>query len=230
MPKKAKEPVETDETIETPPETEPLTKKGYKPRKFSEDHLAKLAVARQKAREAQVRNAALRKMERENAAYEKKLEEQKRKDEIKKKNEEIKKGLDAIPNEPVNEPPAIRPKAQAIQDFSSSDEEEKVKEKVEKKVEFEKDVKREKKKKTKKPVVIIEDSDSSSDEEQQVIYVKKKNKAKKEQKEPVPMDRNHEKEPVPMDRNHQNPQMYPVPMNRMYGINPFHQFNNFKRY
>jgi hypothetical protein len=218
MPKKA---VETDETIPLEPETEPKTKTGQRPRKFSEDHLAKLAVARQKAREAQVRNAALRKMERENAAYEKKLQEQKRKDEIKKKNEEIKKGLDAIPNEPVNEPPAIRPKAQAIQDFSSSDEEEKVKEKVEekveKKVEFEKEEKREKKKKTKKPVVIIEDSDSSSDEEQQVIYVKKKNKAKKEQKEPVPMQR---QEPLPP----------PPQMNRMYGINPFHQFNNFKRY
>ena len=219
MPKKAKEPVETDETIETPPETEPLTKKGYKPRKFSEEHLAKLAVARQKAREAQIRNAALRKMERENAAYEKKLEEQKRKDEIKKKNEEIKKGLDAIPNEPVNEPSAIRPGPQAIPDFSSSDEEENVKMKVNKKVEFEKDVKREKKKKTKKPVVIIENSDSSSDEEQQVIYVKKKNKnyAKKEQKEPVPPQEPPPPPPIPQ-------------MNRMYGINPFHQFNNFKRY
>jgi len=220
MPKKA---VETDETIPLEPETEPKTKTGQRPRKFSEEHLQKLAVARQKAREAQVRNAALRKMERENAAYEKKLQEQKRKDEIKKKNEEIKKGLDAIPNEPVNEPPAIRPKAQAIQDFSSSDEEEKVKEKVEKKVEFEKDVKREKKKKTKKPVVIIEDSDSSSDEEQQVIYVKKKIKSQEKKEKQRP-----DIYPVPMQR--QEPLPPPPQMNRMYGINPFHQFNNYKRY
>lgn len=86
MPKKvANEPDSTDDTIELPPENEPKTKTGQKPRKFSEEHLAKLAVARQKAREAQVRNVALRKMERENKDYEKKLEEKKEKNRLKQR-------------------------------------------------------------------------------------------------------------------------------------------------
>lgn len=177
-----------------------LTKKGQKPRQFTENHLEKLKLAREKARETQIRNKEIRQMEKENKAE----EERKRKEAIIAKNKEIKSSLKKVPNKPTDKPSALTresvphtPKDDDDNDASVVGED------------YEEEniriIKKEKpkKKNKKKPIVIVQQSDSSSssddDEQQQVVYVKKKsNRYKKvilHQPPPQPV---YEPEPEPI--------------------------------
>lgn len=209
MPKKTTvEDIPVDSEEEVPVK---LTKKGQKPRQFTEEHLEKLKLAREKARETQQKNKEIRQMEKENKAE----EERKRKEAIVAKNKEIKSSLKKVPNKPSNKVSALaktEPQEEIPEDnvqetdVSEPEEEENIK-----------IIKKEKpKKKTKKPIVIVEQSESSeSEEEQQVVYVKKKSKNfyKKVQK---PRDY---QEPEPETHNY-------VPVRQPYRPNnPFHNLN-----
>lgn len=203
MPKKTTvEDIPVDSEEEVPVK---LTKKGQKPRQFTEEHLEKLKLAREKARETQQKNKEIRQMEKENKAE----EERKRKEAIVAKNKEIKSSLKKVPNKPSNKVSALaktEPQEEIPEDTHNSEPEEDIK-----------IIKKEKpKKKTKKPIVIVEQSESSeSEEEQQVVYVKKKSKNfyKKVQK---PRDY---QEPEPETHNY-------VPVRQPYRPNnPFHNLN-----
>ena len=179
MPKKA---ITEEEDIDVKTEIPivKLTKKGQKPRQFTEEHLEKLKIAREKARVTQLNNKELRLMEKENKAD----EERKRKEGIIAKNKEIKTSLKKVPNKPSSKP-------SVLEKVKTKDDDERLERTAnannasvvgEDYVEDDyleqniKVIKKEKtKKKPKKPIVIVEQSESSeSDEEQQVVYVKKK--------------------------------------------------------
>lgn len=100
MPKKAIAEEVSEEEEEVPVK---LTKKGQKPRQFTEEHLEKLKLAREKARETQIRNKEIRQMEKENKAE----EERRRKEAIIAKNKEIKSSLKKVPNKPTDKPSAL---------------------------------------------------------------------------------------------------------------------------
>jgi hypothetical protein len=94
--------------------TEPpkLTKKGQKPRTLTPDHLEKLKIAREKAREVQMKNTEERKKLREIEKENKKLEAEQKKNEIIEKNKKLTKGNIEIEYEeeaPVAEPVAQEP-------------------------------------------------------------------------------------------------------------------------
>ena len=90
MPKTAAPTPDSDpEETETPVAVK-LTKKGQKPRVLTPEHLEKLKIARARAREVQIKNTELRKLDRENKAHEKTDEKVKREKAIKEKNKEIK--------------------------------------------------------------------------------------------------------------------------------------------
>lgn len=155
-----------DASTETP--IVKLTKKGQKPRQFTEEHLEKLKIAREKARVTQLKNKELRLMEKENKAD----EERKRKEGIIAKNKEIKTALKKVPNKPSSKPSVLE-KVKTKDDDDDNDENVVEDEDLEQNIKV---IKKEKtKKKPKKPIVIVEQSESSeSDDEQQVVYVKKK--------------------------------------------------------
>jgi len=73
--------------------TEPpkLTKKGQKPRTLTPEHLEKLKIAREKAREVQMKNTEERKKLREIEKENKKLEAEQKKNEIIEKNKKLTK-------------------------------------------------------------------------------------------------------------------------------------------
>jgi hypothetical protein len=143
-------------------EEEPeLTPKGQKPRTLTPEHLEKLKLAREKAREAQIRNTAERKLKKEKVVPEV----------VQTKSEKI----DLSTNEKILQKPVIE---EPIFDLESDEEPEVV-------------IKKEKKKKPKKkPVVIVEqESDSESDDgESNVIYIKKRSNKKKVELAPVPIE------------------------------------------
>jgi len=203
MPKKAiAEEVSEDEGVKEVGPPVKLTKKGQKPRQFTENHLEKLKLAREKARDTQQRNKVIRQMEKENKAEEERL----RKEAIMAKNQEIKSSLKKIPNKTTDKPSALTresvphtPKDDDDNDASVVGED------------YEEEniriIKKEKpkKKNKKKPIVIVQQSDSSSsdDDEQQVVYVKKKsNRYKKvilHQPQPAPPPQPvYEPEPEPI--------------------------------
>ena len=140
-------------------EEEPeLTPKGQKPRTLTPEHLEKLKLAREKAREAQIRNTAERKLKKEKVVPEV----------IQTKSEKI----DLSTNEKILQKPVIE---EPIFDLESDDEPEVV-------------IKKEKKKKPKKkPVVIVEqESDSESDGDSNVVYIKRRSNKKKVELPPAP--------------------------------------------
>ena len=155
-----------------------LTKKGQKPRQFTEEHKEKLKIAREKARVTQLKNKELRLMEKENKAD----EERKRKEAIIAKNKEIKTSLKKIPNKPSSKPSVL----EKVKDDDDNDENVVEDEDLEQNIKV---IKKEKtKKKPKKPIVIVEQSESSeSDDEQQVVYVKKKSNRYKKVNLPPPI-------------------------------------------
>ena len=185
-----------------------LTKKGQKPRTLTPEHLEKLKIARAKAREVQIKNTELRKLERENKAHEKADDKVKREKAIKEKNKEIKDALGVVKVE-KNKKVSIKepePQAESIPLPEPEEESEEDPEPV-------KVVK--KKKPKKKPVVIVEASSDSESDDGQVIYIKRKKKKDK------------------VERNEtlvEPPQMtQPELPKRMYNVNPF--FNhNYKKY
>lgn len=200
MPKKAiAEEVSEDEGVKEVGPPVKLTKKGQKPRQFTENHLEKLKLAREKARETQIRNKEIRQMEKENKAE----EERKRKEAIIAKNKEIKSSLKKVPNKPTDKPSALTresvPHTPKDDDNDASVVGEDYEEENIRIIKKEKP----KKKNKKKPIVIVQQSDSSSssddDEQQQVVYVKKKsNRYKKvilHQPPPQPV---YEPEPEPI--------------------------------
>ena len=155
-----------------------LTKKGQKPRQFTEEHKEKLKIAREKARVTQLKNKELRLMEKENKAD----EERKRKEAIIAKNKEIKTSLKKIPNKPSSKPSVL----EKVKDDDDNDENVVEDDHLEQNIKV---IKKEKtKKKPKKPIVIVEQSESSeSDDEQQVVYVKKKSNRYKKVNLPPPI-------------------------------------------
>ena len=195
--------MDDEHNLEQPEDVEELklTKKGQKPRKFSEEHLEKLKLARLKARETQMRNKEIRQMEKENKAE----EERRRKEAIIAKNKEIKNSLKKMPNEPVTQP-------STLEVFNTQEKvvEEEVAEEEEQAYVIEKKAK---KKKPKKPIVIVEQSSSDSEDDQQVVYVKKKSKKKDIEAAPIVQ-----------------PQVEQQPDNRRYIVhNPFHNLH-YKKY
>ena len=66
----------------------------YLYKQYAQEHLEKLKLAREKARETQIKNKEIRQMEKENKAE----EERKRKEAIVAKNKEIKSSLKKVPN------------------------------------------------------------------------------------------------------------------------------------
>ena len=177
MPKKAiTEEEDIDASAEIP--IVKLTKKGQKPRQFTEQHLEKLKIAREKARVTQLKNKELRLMEKENKAD----EERKRKEAIIAKNKEIKTSLKKIPNKPSSKPSVL----EKVKDDDDNDENVVEDDHLEQNIKV---IKKEKtKKKPKKPIVIVEQSESSeSDDEQQVVYVKKKSNRYKKVNLPPPI-------------------------------------------
>jgi len=203
MPKTAVPTPDSDPEETEAPVAVKLTKKGQKPRVLTPEQLEKLKIARARAREVQIKNTELRKLERENQADDK----AKREKAIKEKNKEIKDALGVVKVEKnkkvtlkVSEPHATSPPEE---DIISEEEEE---------PEPVKPIK--KKKPKKKPVVIVEASSSSESDDSQVIYIKRKKKKDKVSEPPQ----------QPM-------QMYTEPEipKRMYNVNPF--FNhNYKKY
>jgi hypothetical protein len=140
-------------------EEEPeLTPKGQKPRTLTPEHLEKLKLARQKAREAQIKNTeARRKKKEEPKEGETPLVEEMNK-------------IDLSTNEKILEEPA-----EPEPDLESDEEPEPVV------------IKKEKKKKPKKkPVVIVEESDSESEGEGNVVYIKRRSNKKKVELPPAP--------------------------------------------
>ena len=181
MPKKAiTEEEDIDASAEIP--IVKLTKKGQKPRQFTEEHKEKLKIAREKARVTQLKNKELRLMEKENKAD----EERKRKEAIIAKNKEIKTSLKKIPNKPSSKPSVLEKVKTKDDDDDDNDENVVEDEDLEQNIKV---IKKEKtKKKPKKPIVIVEQSESSeSDDEQQVVYVKKKSNRYKKVNLPPPI-------------------------------------------
>ena len=178
-----------------------LTKKGQRPRQITEEHKNKLALAREKAKEAQARNKELRLMEKENKAHEELL----RKQAIRDKNNEIRKSLKKMPNKDASKPSILtKTTPEPVEEIEEEEEEQNIK-----------IVKKEKKKKSKKPIVIVEESDSESDDDHQVVYIKRnKKKVALPPQAPPP-------EPV-----YEPP---PAPPNPRFAMNPFHSVQ-YKRY
>tara|TARA_R110000751_G_scaffold174922_2_gene281190 strand:+ start:390 stop:1040 length:651 start_codon:yes stop_codon:yes gene_type:complete len=216
MPKKVVivEPEETEIIEETPIK---LTKKGQKPRTLTPEQLDRLKLAREKAREAQIKNTALRKLERENKAHDNTTEKVKREKAIKEKNKEIKDALNVVKiekrgNRPVSD--TDKGNEEDVSDNNASV----VGEDYEEEVKPVNVVK--KKKPKKKPVIIVEASSDSDSDDNQVIYIKKKKKKEKVERivEPPPPP-----PPAP------EPEIIQQPIRR-YPINPFFNHNNFKKY
>ena len=181
-----------------------LTKKGQRPRQITEEHKNKLALAREKAKEAQARNKELRLMEKENKAHEELL----RKQAIRDKNNEIRKSLKKMPNKDASKPSILTKTTPEPVEEPEEEEEENVKV-----------VKKEKKKKSKKPIVIVEESDSDSDDDHQVVYIKR-NRKKVAPPAPAPA-------PAPPPEPVYEPP--PEPPQPRFAMNPFHNVQ-FKRY
>lgn len=199
MPKKAIA-EEVSEEEEVPVK---LTKKGQKPRQFTEEHLEKLKLAREKARATQIKNKEIRQMEKENQAE----EERRRKEAIIAKNKEIKSSLKKVPNKPTDKPSAlakVEPQEELEED-EPQEEEQNIK-----------IIKKEKpKKKSKKPIVIVEQSESSeSEDEQQVVYVKKKSSRYKKVQLPPPPPPEPVYEPEP-----EQPRIPYRPNNPFFNLN-----------
>lgn len=186
-----------------------LTKKGQKPRTLTPEHLEKLKIARAKAREVQIKNTELRKLERENKAHEKADDKVKREKAIKEKNKEIKDALGVVKVEKNKKVSIKEPEPESIPlpEPEEESEEDITPEPV-------KVVK--KKKPKKKPVVIVEASSDSESDDNQVIYIKRKKK-----KDKVERNETLVEQPLPLQ---------PELPKRMYPINPFFNHQNYKKY
>ena len=138
-------------------EEEPeLTPKGQKPRTLTPEHLEKLKLAREKAREAQIKNT---------------LERKKKKEEPKEVEPPLK--IDLSTNEKILQKPVIE---EPIFDLESDEEEPEVVIKKEKK----------KKPKKKPVVIVEQESDSESDGDSNVVYIKRRSNKKRVELPPAP--------------------------------------------
>ena len=199
-----------------------LTKKGQKPRTLTPEHLEKLKIAREKAREVQMKNTEERKKLREIEKENKRLEAEQKKNEIIEKNKKLtSKGNIEIEYE--EEPNDTEPQNPIAQDIPQ-------KEVI-------------KKKKKKKPVVIVEESGSSDSEEDNIIYVKRRSSKQKPVSapsniEPEFHDRNERpvkelvERPPPVVRQEFREQNERPIIQReyIYPKNPFYNMNQFRRF
>tara|TARA_R110000868_G_scaffold172130_1_gene407955 strand:+ start:9592 stop:10203 length:612 start_codon:yes stop_codon:yes gene_type:complete len=178
-----------------------LTKTGQKPRIMSPEHLEKLKLARMKAREVQIKNTALRKLDRQNKAHDK---AEKEKDIVAKNKQINEPEPEIVPDVVPDVEPDVVPEQVKVPDIVPEP------------------VKVTKKKPKKKPVIIVQQSDSdsnsdSSDDNSRVIYIRRK---KKVIVPPVP---------VKQDSIETHPPPQPV-YQRQFPSNPFYTIGNFKRY
>ncbi len=201
---------------EEPPK---LTKKGQKPRTLTPEHLEKLKIAREKAREVQMKNTEERKKIRELEKETKKLEAEQKKQELIEKHKKLQsKGKIEIEYEEQKPVSAPSNNEGVIGEELPYDEPQNpiAKDVPQKEVPI--------KKKKKKPVVIVEESGSSDSEEDNIIYVKRRSNKKKELHE-----RNERSKPEPEPKPEPKPEPI-IQKEYIYPKNPFFSMNQFRRF